>query len=431
MSLINTQMGISISGYYQVSVIDSNKNVIWSQNDLEKNLILNNGMNLIGTTFFADLNKIAFAGTGSRANSISSGASSASVANGWLVLSPISTGIQNFTQFGYGGYVDSGSVSCGDVVKFSDGSIVNVTCSIGISNLSASIKENNLTIQTQSFVIWKTSQSSLEKLLKRAGTGIITSSYLTSIGGCGYSISGSSGSITYWRTYDFSTESISNKQYTEVGVGPSVNSLFSRIVLPNTVSVNVGENLRLKHLLLIQLPTTASIILNASMSGWPIFPSTNTNLTQSIQSIHNRTVSSIDSLGISFTDYACIDPVGADNNSTVIWASGNSQSLLPCGQYRDRSEYTNNVKDFSYNTSIPYINGSYERNQYALFDVDQVNGNIASFGLATYGMIYSTPISDPYSFGQALTVVLEQTQSKTNTQRLMIYFKHGWSRPLE
>ena len=413
---------MGLQGIYKVAVVDGiTGQEVWKQENWGKNLILNQGMDRLASDYLANVTTYGVAGTGTRFNDVSSGDSSGSVIGGIFGLTTGATGIQDLNSTTYGGWV-GGVLAAGDVIKFYDGTEITVVGSIGA--LTATVTPT-ATIGSQSFAIWKTSQTGLQTEVKRAGSSIPTSSYLA--GGCGTTFNTSSGLVTHLRTYDFGSESFT-RDYSEVGVGWGVRSaipnVFSRIALPQTVSVVSGQRLRLIYSLLVNFSPTSSVkVINVPISGWPNAPATNTNVIQCIQRFDGTTVSQVNSDGSSATGDRVLEPAGNDS-SCYMWGSIVSGSPSPMGSWTDRSAGNDRARTLK----VPYVTGSYECYKYYTFTVSQIStSSIASFGIG-----YDNPGSNIYSYnsGQGFCIAFEQTQSKTNTQTLTMYFKWNWGRIL-
>lgn len=423
---INQELKMGLEGHYKVAIVDANGNEIWRQPKWEKNLILNQGMDALAGTYLADVMKYAVAGTGSlptggggttRVNSITSSYSSASVIEGGLQLDVQPGGIQNFNTEIWGGW--SGSLAAGDIIQFADGTEVKVG---SVSATTAGVTPTN-TVATQSFTIWKTSQTGMQGEVKRGGSGIAGSAYLTGVGNCGSSTV--LNRVVYLRTYDFATET-TPKIYSEVGVAwtstVGANTVFSRIVLPQTVSIDTSQRLRLVYQLGVTFtPTSSQYVNGAIVTGWPVAPSNNTNMTQSIQQMW---VSSIDTNGNSGTSYASLEPPAVSSNC-AFFGSSNSQSLVTFGTTPiNRSTF--GAADIAYSTADSYVLGSYQQYKNATFELAQLNyQNLRSFGFGPHAP------SSYYAYRETAFVMLfEQSQSKYNTQTLTMTYKWNWSRVL-
>lgn len=129
-----------------------------------------------------------------------------------------------------------------------------------------------------------------------------TMTYYTTAGGCGYSDTGATRKL--WRTFDFATETAS-ANYTELGWSPSETAganLFSRtLITGGTVSLTAGQSLRVVYELNITVAPASSTTGSLSVSGWPVSPATNTEVTWKIQGA--ETFSTIDSNGNSSGGY--------------------------------------------------------------------------------------------------------------------------------
>jgi len=418
MKEITQEFKLGLEGFYKVAVVGADGNEIWRQPEWEKNLILNQGMDMLPSFYLAEVMRYGVAGTGSRVNSITSSASSASVILGGLVLDPQPGGIQNFDTEIWGGW--SGSLATGDIIRFNDGTEVKVG---GVGSTTCAVTPTD-TVSSQSFTIWKTSQTEMQYESKRGGSGIVGSSYLTGVGNCGSSIS--ENVVTYLRTYDFAVE-VSPTTYAEVGVSRAtsgVGTTFSRILLPVTVSIDTGQRLRLVYQLQVTfLPTSSQYVSNAIVNGWPVAPSTNTNMTESIQQI---LVSSINTNGVSATTITPLEPAST-GNQCAFWASTNSQSLVTFGNTPvNRDSF--GTADTTTSTQDVYIAGSYTLYKNGTFGLSQMNyQDLASFG---FGYHSPTTYYAYRSTGQSYAMLFEQTQSKYNTQTLSFTYRWTWSRVL-
>lgn len=125
-----------------------------------------------------------------------------------------------------------------------------------------------------------------------------TTTYYTASGGCGYSDTGATRKL--WRTFDFPIES-ANVNYSELGWSYSDSAganLFSRTLISGgTVSLTAGQSLRVVYELSITVAPDSTTTENLSISGWPVSPATDTEVTWKIQG--EQTFSQIDSSGKS------------------------------------------------------------------------------------------------------------------------------------
>lgn len=415
----------TMEGYYKVSVVDGTTNeIVWEQPELQKNLILNYGMDAVYSNVYADLLKFGIAGTGTRLNYIDPAGSMMSQTGTTVTLIPTGSldGLNSLTQ-SIGGY--SLALQVGDVIKYATGSGgVTETTVTAVENMTASVDTSISVSPSQSFTIWKTSQNGLQAEVKRAGTGITGTSYLVGIGNC--STSSATGQITYTRTFDFTTESVS-KTYGEVGVAWTSTSgsgnIFSRVVLPSTVFVDVGQRIRVLYQLNVNLsPASASSRPNISVTGWPVSPATNTNGSESIQSL---LISSI-RFDTGATDGTpVLDPSSGINPYASFFISNVSSSLSAWGTSVSRLGASPTAA-FADASKAAYTNGSYYCDKTATISAASYNGtNIAFMGIGTSG------VTSPANSGQhAYGFLFEQTQSKANTQTLTLTYRWSWARTL-
>jgi len=426
-------MNYKLEGYYKVSVVDGKTNeTIWEQPELKKNLILNCGLDAVASQYYANLLLYGIAGTGTRNNYIDPAGSVMSQTGTTITLNPTGSGdgLNHLTE-SFSGF--SSAVSIGDVIKYSIGSgSITETTITDISDLTASVG-TALTITSQSFTIWKTSQTGLQSEVKRAGTGVAGSSYLTGIANCG-SASLSQGSYTLWRTFDFAIESVL-KTYAEVGTAwtstTGAGNIFSRIVLSPTVNVDVGQRLRLFYQLnLVASPATASLRPNVIVTNWPVSPSTNTNGSESLQrplfsainpSDGTTMLTSLDSDGI-----LALEPNSSGGNS-AFWISNSSAALTSWNASVDRTGATPAAVTAN-TTKGAYTAGTYTLTKTATFSAASFTAtNIRSMGISnTVGI--GSHIAGAKDV--ALAFVFDQNQAKANTQTLTLSWAWSWGRNL-
>src|ERR1035437_10355913 len=328
-------IGIGMRGIYKVQVINSTTKEITLDCDWQKNLILNGGMDAVAVAVLGNLSYYGIIGTGSRPNSITSSTSTITQSGAGVYLYNTS-GLPNFTS-SYSTY--TASVNVGDVLQYSNNSQSTVTSITDGLNLQVSPTYSIDVGNAQTFTIWKASQTDLEGESKRSAT------FLTGVGNCGTTTSGSTKKFR--RSYDFSTE-ISSSTYTEIGVSwtvtKAVKSTFSRVVLPSPVTVGIGFKLRLIYDLFLSFTPNAPQYFTASVSGWPVSPSTTTIATQSIQ---NFNIANVSTDGIADNDAFCLDPVaihGYNGSLFVVFVSDTKTPLAAFGSsiYRNALNSINN-----------------------------------------------------------------------------------------
>jgi len=408
----------TLSGQYRISVVDAEtEEIIWQQPELQKNLILNQGMDAVNSFYYAQLGTNAIAGTGTRLNYIDPAGSMLSQAGTTVTLVPTGsgTGLNHLTE-SFGNY--SVALQAGDVIQYATGSGgVTTVIVLGVSDLTASVDTSLSISPSQSFTIWKTTQTGLHQEIKRSST------YLVGTANCGYT--DTTGSRTFRRTMDFSSESFL-RTYTEVGIGwsavASSSTVFSRVLLDTPVAVDVGQKLRVFYQWRVDVYPTASIPRpNVTITGWPVSPSTTTNGSESVQLFF---LSGIDSNGNSQTSLAALEPVSFDSICNF-FISHVSASLQPWGSSVDRTG-TSPTAAIAFSTKLAYTNGSYTCDKTATFSAASWDGaNIRSMGFGPFNVVGSAVF-----FNQAFAFVFEQSQSKSNTQTLTLAYRWTWGRSL-
>lgn len=408
----------SLSGQYRVSVVDgTTEEIIWQQPELQKNLILNQGMDAVNSFYYSQLGAVAIAGTGTRLNYIDPAGSMLSQTGTTITLVPTGSGsgLNHFTQ-SFGNY--SIALEAGDIIQYATGSGgVTSVIVLGVSDLTASVNTSLTIAPSQSFTLWKTTQTGLHQEIKRSNT------YLIGSANCG--ATDTTGSRTMRRTMDFSTESFARTYY-EVGVGwstvASSSTVFSRVLLDTPVLVDVGQKLRVFYQLHIDVSPTASVPRpNVTISGWPVSPSTTTNGSESIQWFY---MSSVDTNGNAQSGLAALDPVSSTSECNF-FISHVSASLRAWGDSADRTGASPSAV-IANSTKLAYTNGSYTCDKTATFSAASWDGNnIRSMGFGPFngGGSY-------LNFNQAFAFVFEQSQSKFNTQTLTLAYRWTWGRSL-
>ena len=420
-----------MEGSFKVAVVDANTNkVIWEQPEFQKNLILNNGMNQLPYTSYANLMYYGIAGTGTRVNKIDGHTTTVSQVGTTVTLSPDSSFL-GFTGSLYG---YSSTLEIGDVIVFATGSNgINDVMAVGSITGNTCTVNKIATISSTPYNIWKTSQATLQSEVKRAGNGTPSNtSFFTGVGSCGSTLVGNI--LTMQRTWDFAPE-VSNTNYNEVGVGwhqSTPTSIFSRLLLPSPLMVDVNQRLRLSYQLQISINPTSSISRpDAIINGWTVnSPSGSTTMgSESIQRV-NGLISSIDTNGNS-TGYTPLEP-SSTGDSCKFFISNNFQSLAGFNSAIDRTAvvsyagYNGDGGTTTYQNA--YVNNSFTVNKTAIHGLYLMNRNdIRSIGFGAY-FYNGGYIEAASSQGQAFCFVFNTPQSKSNTQTLTMAYTWTWDR---
>lgn len=463
---------LGLAGAYRVQVVDGTTKEVVSDYGWHKNLILNNGMDAVASYAIADLMHYGVAGTGSRPNSLTASTSQITQSGYYISLQTIGDW-QTFTQSvvtradGMYYYTQSGvvvtdatmsytsSVSLGDVIideNFSQSTVVGVSGSILAVN-------NSYNYSTPiSFSIWKTSQGRLQGEISRSGTYYQGSSSLVGWN-CGTEWSSSLTDYTtsiavHRRTWDFTVENQS-RSYTEVGASwdsTRFNPCFSRVLLPQTVSISPNQQLRLTYDLMAIFGPFSPQYSTASITGWPVAPSTTTIGTQSLQGFMTSYVQT-NGVTVGMGGYGNVYPLDPAasctpsscyttancccwvsensfslNTSSVILVPGNSQAAT-----RTLISSLGSDGDYAFGTIDTYTNGTYRQRKYGTLSIYQgVSNNIRCMGFGGTGNVNCYGLTPPpNSGGQCMVFVFDQPQTKTNLQTLTLQWLWSWSRVIQ
>jgi hypothetical protein len=412
------QIGLNqtFTGYYKVGVVDpKTDSVEWKSEG--KNLILNQGMDNLYAMSVADQTAYGICGVGTRPNSIDGGSSQISQSGTVIHLSDTSGAVKDFTS-SFDAY--SNTCQVGDVIAFANGSqslIQTVT-----NGFNLTVTPSYTFVQSQSFVVWKTSQIGLQSEISRS------TSYLTGNGNCGSTFNNlGSGSIIHRRTYDF-PNILQQMSYNEIGVGwtsSGATKVFSRILI-NPVIVFAGFRLRIVYDLQTQYTPTGSIFGAASIGGWPVSPATTTNGTQSVQKF---LCSYIDTNGASQNTDAALDPYYLSSLPSYwsIWLSTNSSSLGTFGNAVDRTvgSYATSGANQGSLAAYSLLNFFCDKTGTVLAGAAATD-HVRSIGFGVEG----SGKNPANSTNQAFAFVFDQAQTILSTQTLSMTFRYVWSRTL-
>lgn len=451
-------VGLGLAGAYRIQVVDATTKEIVSDYGWHKNLILNAGMDAVAVQPIADLCHYGVAGTGSRPNSITSSTQAITQSGNWIGLSDYSY-LTSFTQSWYdlqGTMSYTSTVQAGDLIIDQDLTQSKVVLVSG-SYLYVTGSDSTSYVTPKTFTIWKTSQTGLQGEISRSTTYYQGSSSLVGWN-CGTVWSSSLTDFTtsiavHRRTWDFTAENQS-RSYTEVGTSwnsTRFNSCFSRVLLPQTVSISPNQQLRLTYDLMTTFGPYSPQYSTASITGWPVAPSTTTIGTQSLQSFMTSYVQTNgNTVGMgAYGNVYPLDPAAActgigyyTSANCCVWVSEDSWSLntssviltpgtsLVAG--RSMIAALDSGTPWAVGTIAPYTNGSYTQYKYGTLSIYQgVSNNIRSMGFGGTGNNGYTLHPDPFSGGQCMVFVFDQPQVKTSLQTLTLQWKWSWSRIIQ
>lgn len=423
--------GIGLQGKYRLQVVDAASQEIVADHGWNKNLILNVGMDAIASTYLASLNYAGTIGTGSRPNYLT--ASTSFITQSGNYISLLTYG--DWTSFTQSVYTGSSATACytssinkGDIIvdeNFSQSMVVS------IENGSMVYVNTSQSYSTPlSFSVWKTQQSLMQGESKRSNTY-----YVSDVGwnnGTYYTAS-MPGVFTHRRTYDFTPET-QTMSYTEVGVSwtnTSKASIFSRAVLPNSVSVSPGQLIRMTHDLMVAYTPTGSVYRTASISGWGDVLCT--------ESVQNWCYSGVNTSGGTVTlasFYVCLDPIYGSgycgSNGFQCFLSADSRSLDNYGTASDRGYFVTRANG----SADTYVNGTFTRTRSVTFPITAYSSSVnfirtIGFGTFWWNCPYGGTVYPEQAGQQAYLMRLEESQSKLNTETLTLTWRWRWGRILQ
>ena len=423
---MNYEGGINIGfkGQYRLQVIDAVSHEIVSDYGWHPNLILNNGMDILGNPtgpMIGALSSYGVVGTGSRPNYIASGTSTITQSGAYIGLSN-HTGLLSFTQSVWTNGTSSytSSVDIGDLIVDQD---MSQSMVVWVSGSLLYITGTSLNYTTpKTFTVWKTSQAGLQGEYIRSSTYLVGSSSVLGWN-CGTVVSGST--TTMRRTYDFPTE-IASRSYTEVGCswnGTMNGGLFSRILLPQSVNLISQQSLRMTYDLFVSYGPFSPVYKTASIVGWPVSPATDTSGVECLQNFlppmvqTDGTPSSVNSTGL--------DPTGNYYNFSIFASTVNAPLYTGSAGFNmgvaRPGDYTNAL------TFTPYVPGTYTTVKYGTLSIYQaLSSQIYSIGFGQFASYY------PYdSGGQCMVFLFNQPQTKTNLQTLTLGWRWTWNRIIQ
>lgn len=262
----------------------------------------------------------------------------------------------------------------------------------------------NITAPTL-FTIWAVNQTGLASESKRTNT------YLTGTGNCGRTQA--SNVFTYRRTYDFSAE-VGNVNYTELGVSESgtvaANLNTRTLISGGTVSVLIGQQLRVIYDLVVTFTPASSTPGNWAITGWPVAPSTTTDGDYICCNPANNAPNMNTSGAVLFVDswpYRCSSPI---NPSATLGTS----SVLPTfgSDYSPGTSVSSNT-----NTVSAYTAGTFYRDGQSVFNL--TTGNRTDWrGIAhgsTSGLVFVFDEAQTKASTHTLTVRSRMTVGRTLT----------------
>lgn len=404
MSEILRHRQLRAQGFVQCFVVDAATKQVVREYPVQKNLILNQGMDALASQLYADCMAYCSAGTGVTPTSDDSGVTTAAQSGTTVNLSG---GSFTFTNTG---------TDAGNTIKWDSGQEAMVVTVVTPTQVTV---DRSQTVGAGQFTVYRTNQTQLSSQQKRTSTYLTGSPYCSTVLAL--------NTLKLRRTFDFTSE-VGTVNYGEVALGWSntgATNIFSRILLASVVPVASGQQLRVTYELQITVTPLAPYTKSAVVNGWPVAPATDTNGTEAIQ-------------------YLGLSSVRSSDGSTTIydggWYAGEPSSStggIPVGIFvsPDASapaSFGSSVDRFSGSTVLlatpaSYIPGTWYMDRSVTFAVGQANSTtIRSMGMGTE---YSA--SSIHAAQATVDVfVFDQAQTKVNTHTLTLTWRTSWSRVL-
>ena len=368
-----------------------------------KNLILNQGLDLVASQQFGACFDHAVAGTGSTATELDGGAETATIAAGVVTISNI-------------GFLAGDASDVGRTIKLtSSGNNYRITSQISSTQCNVTPADS---IGPDNFFIYNTNQTGLTAEVKR------TTTYLTGAPDCQTVTVGAVTTMT--RTFDFSAEG-GPITYNEVGfsnLNAAGSNLFSRVKLPAGVPLLTGQQLRLKYSLAITVsPITPLTIGTSPIIGWASATGTLVNVMIPIGFVNTsgNTLSSGSVFGQNPVDgkyYWAGDPsqtTGSLVLSTENSAHGSYGSLTTDGGSTTKATLTEGLSS--------YISGTYTRDRFATYAVGNANRT-------DWGCFYQGFLAVSNSYYTLARYLFDTAQTKLSTHTLTLGWRSTWGRIL-
>lgn len=386
----------SAKGRVRVMVVDTKTGKIKRDYGWQNNLILNQGMNAIATTYtWANAFLRCAAGTGTTPTQDDSGATTATQSGTTVTLSG---GSFVFTDTG---------TDAGKMIKWDSGEEAMV---VTVTNPTTVVVDRSQSVSAEVFTVYRTNQTGLTTEVKRTNT------YLTGVGNCGTTYTADEGLMVMRRTFDFTVET-GDVTYTEIGFANSATvaaNLFSRILLSSPVALIEDDALRVVYDLSIQLAWYAPRALSPSISGW-IYVSGE-------EMIETFSLAEVSTTGtVTTTNRTANEP---SVSSSVRIAISDSTTALQAEPGTGTLNNRTGTERFSKAISLSaYTANTFTRTKSVTYTAAE--GNMSGIRSIFIG-IYSAATT----FYSGIAFLMDSAQEKLNTHSLSLSFTYTWSRVL-
>lgn len=383
-------VGIGAAVHYTISVLDPDGREV-ERRARKRNLVLDQGLNLVATTAWCNLFSVAAVGTGTTPVKRDSGA----------IL---------FTRAANVVTADAGFFEAGDVgrlLKFDSGEEMYITAFTDAQNVSVSVS-GALPGGTPG-TVWYVNQTALTTEVKRAST------YGGDSGDNGMTFS--LGSMVNKRTFIFSAEA-GSVTYNEVGwsnTGAAGANLFGRDVISGGVTLSAGQQLKVIVELTLTATPQALTAYASVISGW----------TQP-GAFNVESISKTGSLAICYVDDFGGTAVPTGFGLSVLEPSHNKYLALATDATPIVAQTST---DLAYSGEIAkitlvgdaYVSGTFTRTYRGTFAVGQGN----STGIRSLCVTGSNGGSN-----RIFRVLLDAAETKDSAHTLEIVFRLTWGRVL-
>jgi hypothetical protein len=372
---------------YQTSILNPDGSEV-SLRRPKKNLILDQGLNLVGSNKWNTCFLAAAVGTGTNPTQRDSGPTTASQ-TGVTV-----TSASNFFV----------SADVGRLIKFDSGEEAYITIFTSATQVTVSISR---TVASALFCIWYVNDVGLQTESKR------TSTYTSNAGDNGVSFA--SPSYTLKRTFLFAAE-VGSVTYNEIGWSNSFsagNNLFGRDVISGGDTLTVGQ----QYKVVVQLIVTVSPVVSTARS----------NTSSGFDSSGNFACESIVTTAGSIEGpIQGIDSAGASNGASYMEpaAMGTPSLVLTTTAFTLTPASSTAVSGTSFAnltfTPASYTAGTFTRSATATADVSTGNSTV----------LVGFWVSSALTTRRGLTLKFTSLQTKDSSHTLAITYTITWQRTL-
>lgn len=231
-------------GRYKVQVVNSRTKEVVVDRPWAKNLILNQGLDGIALRTWAGSFEYCVAGTGNTPTQLDSGATTATQSTTTVTSSA------NFFA----------NTDIGSLIRWDSGTLAVIT---GYTSATQVTVSNSATVSAGEFTLYRIDQTGLFTEIQRSN------GYLAGAGNCGTSYV--ANTVKMKRTYEFDTQ-VSSVNYAELGFSWSHDSgqnCFSRVLIEGgAVTVQTDFQLRVIYELSVTITPNTPTSRTAAITGW-------------------------------------------------------------------------------------------------------------------------------------------------------------------